>query len=246
MEDDLYKLEKLSLVNKLSQEITNHTGLNDPAVAEFVISIHEKSKGKKDKFVSLLHKNGAEFPPTLVDNLDRLILTMHPKYKRKAAKAKEKAADGDGAADEQSEKEKKARMFPGLAIPDQEWTPSVPDATSKEVDELFAQLEGVAAKKTRVSASDYMEVDEPPAKRQRKDRSASPPSSSRRRSRSPPPPRGHDRYNDGPRGRNHSRRQLDDRPVLYKIYDGKVSNIKDFGAFVQLEGVAGRAEGMLF
>ncbi|KAG8893348.1 DEAH-box ATP-dependent RNA helicase prp22, partial [Tulasnella sp. 417] len=50
-DDDLYKLEKLSLVNKIAQEITNHTGLNDPSVAEFVISIHEKSKGKKDKFI---------------------------------------------------------------------------------------------------------------------------------------------------------------------------------------------------
>ncbi|KAG9004342.1 DEAH-box ATP-dependent RNA helicase prp22, partial [Tulasnella sp. 427] len=249
MEDDaLYKLEKLSLVNKLSQEITNHTGLNDPAVAEFVISIHEKSKGKKDKFVSLLKKNGAEFPPALLDNLDRLILTMHPKYKRKAAKAKEKAADGDDAANDESEKEKKARMFPGLAIPDQEWTPSVQDsdATSKEVDDLFAQLEGVAAKKSRVTASDYMDEDEPPSKRQRRDRSASPPSSSRRRSRSPPPPsRGRNGYDDGPRGRNYGRRQLDERPVLYKIYDGRVSNIKDFGAFVQLEGVQGRAEGMV-
>ncbi|KAG9021145.1 DEAH-box ATP-dependent RNA helicase prp22, partial [Tulasnella sp. UAMH 9824] len=168
-DDDLYKLEKLSLVNKIAQEITNHTGLNDPAVAEFVISIHEKSKGKKDKFVSLLKKNGAEFPAALVDNVDRLILTMHPKYKRKAAKAKEKAADGEGMANEESERDKKARMFPGLAIPDQEWKPTVQDATSKEVDDLFAQLEGVASKKSRATASDYMEVDEPPAKRQRRD-----------------------------------------------------------------------------
>ncbi|KAG8908894.1 DEAH-box ATP-dependent RNA helicase prp22 [Tulasnella sp. 408] len=244
-DDDLYKLEKLSLVNKIAQEITNHTGLNDPAVAEFVISIHEKSKGKKDKFVSLLKKNGAEFPAALVDNVDRLILTMHPKYKRKAAKAKEKAADGEGTTNEESERDKKARMFPGLAIPDQEWKPTVPDATSKEVDDLFAQLEGVASKKSRATASDYMEVDEPPAKRQRRDRSASPPSGSRRRSRSPPPPRGRNAYDDGPRGRNYGRRQLDERPVLYKIYDGKVSNIKDFGAFVQLEGVQGRAEGMV-
>ena len=40
--------------------------------------------------------------------------------------------------------------------------------------------------------------------------------------------------------------QLDERPVLYKIYDGKVSSLKDFGAFVQLEGVAGRFEGEYF
>jgi ATP-dependent RNA helicase DHX8/PRP22 len=31
---------------------------------------------------------------------------------------------------------------------------------------------------------------------------------------------------------------------VYKIYDGRVSSIRDFGAFVQLEGVKGRVEGM--
>lgn len=38
---------------------------------------------------------------------------------------------------------------------------------------------------------------------------------------------------------------MDDRPVLYKIYDGRVNGLKEFGAFVQLEGVAGRVEGAL-
>jgi ATP-dependent RNA helicase DHX8/PRP22 len=33
------------------------------------------------------------------------------------------------------------------------------------------------------------------------------------------------------------------RPVLYKTYDGRVSGIKEFGAFVTLGGVAGRVEG---
>lgn len=243
MDDDLYKLDLLSLVNKLTQEINNHTGMNDTALAEFVISLHEKSKSK-DKFVKKLKQNGAEFPPTLVDNLDRLILQLHPKYKKK----KQDGNTGDGVTVQ--ELDKKARMFPGLSMPDQDWKPAEKvarekDATTKEVDDLFAKLEGVAKK--RPLASDFLPEDPPHAKRSRP--SPPPPSSARRRSTSPPPPRDR-RYDEGPRGRDRdrygsSRRPLDERPVLYKIYDGKVTNLKDFGAFVQLEGVVGRVEGMI-
>lgn len=40
-------------------------------------------------------------------------------------------------------------------------------------------------------------------------------------------------------------RHLDDRPVLYKIYDGTVTNLRDFGAFVAIDGLASRTEGMV-
>lgn len=33
--------------------------------------------------------------------------------------------------------------------------------------------------------------------------------------------------------------------MLYKIYDGKISKTMDFGAFVSLEGVKGRREGLV-
>ncbi|KDQ15731.1 hypothetical protein BOTBODRAFT_286473 [Botryobasidium botryosum FD-172 SS1] len=86
------------------------------------------------------------------------------------------------------------------------------------------------------------------------------PTSKRRRSVSPPPRRGEYReggprngygdrdrggYGGESRGRRDGRGALDDRPVLYKIYDGKISSLKDFGAFVTLEGVMGRVEGMV-
>ncbi|RCH94132.1 DEAH-box ATP-dependent RNA helicase prp22 [Rhizopus stolonifer] len=38
---------------------------------------------------------------------------------------------------------------------------------------------------------------------------------------------------------------MDDRPVIYKIYHGTVTNVKDFGAFVRLEGIRGKAEGLV-
>ncbi|KAI8607813.1 hypothetical protein BC830DRAFT_71826 [Chytriomyces sp. MP71] len=55
-----------------------------------------------------------------------------------------------------------------------------------------------------------------------------------------------DSRRDRDRHRNSSSLTIDDAPVLYKIYTGKVSNLRDFGAFVQLDGIrGGRVEGMV-
>ena len=175
-----------------------------------------------------------------MENIDRLILSMHPKYKKKAKKVNGANKDGDI-----SEKEKKQRLFPGLALPDQEWRP--PPQAQNDVDNLMSQFEGLA-KKSRPRATDLMEHDDEPASKRRK-MDISPP---RRRSQSPPRGREYDRGYDDSRGRSlnssrdgrgYGRVELDERPVVYKIYDGKVSSLRDFGAFVQLEGVKGRVEG---
>ena len=228
-QDDLYNLEFLSLVAKITQEIDNHTGLNDKTLAEFVIDLHDKSKTLAD-FKGNLKEAGADFPESFVENIDSLVLTLHPKHKKKnSTKTNGKAkANGNDALDE---KEKQKRMFPGLALTDQEWQPTVSkDMLMKEVDDMMAQFES-SSKRPRSSPR---RDTSPPAKRQRT--SLSPP---RRRSASPPRGRGHDRGSHG-RGRG----KLDERPVLYKIYDGRVQGLKEFGAFIQLEGVAGRVEGM--
>jgi predicted RNA-binding protein with RPS1 domain len=39
--------------------------------------------------------------------------------------------------------------------------------------------------------------------------------------------------------------RVDETPVLYKIYRGRVSKLMDFGAFVQLEGLATPMEGLV-
>jgi ATP-dependent RNA helicase DHX8/PRP22 len=229
-QDDLYNLEFLSLVAKITQEIDNHTGLNDKTLAEFVIDLHDKSKTLAD-FKAELKEVGADFPESFIENIDRLVLTLHPKHKKKnSAKANGKAkANGE---DTQAERDKHKRMFPGLALADQEWQPSSlsKDVLMKEVDDMMAQFESSAK-----------------TSRPKPDRDPSPPPKRRRTSMSPPrrrsvsPPRGHG-YDRGRSGR--SRGQLDERPVLFKIYDGRVQGLKEFGAFVQLEGVVGRVEGM--
>ncbi|THH16647.1 hypothetical protein EW146_g4029 [Bondarzewia mesenterica] len=231
--DDLYSLEFLSLVSKITQEIDNFTGLNDKTLAEFVIDLHGQSKTLAE-FKQKLKDVGADFPESFVENVDRLVLTLHPKHKKKSAKANGKTKE-NGVV-EIPEMDKQKRLFPGLALADQAWQPSfTKDDLMKEVDDMMSQFE-TSSKKTRPPPT----LDEPEAKRPR--RSRSPPS---RRSPSPPRGRGYDRRDDR-RGRNErGRAALDERPVLFKIYNGRVSGMKEFGAFVQLEGIAGRAEGMV-
>lgn len=214
---------------------------------------------------------GAEFPESFLVSVDRLILSMHPKYKKKVKKSKKKkgalestssSKEGDAQLDE--ERKRQMRLFPGLSVPDQEWEPTTSykleqekDKTSvvkgKEVDlgvdDLMAELEGV---KKRVASGDVAREDDRGDKRRRDERSRSP---ERRRGRSPDfnqrdsgygsrdgGGRGRDGYGGGGGGYG-GRPRLDDAPVLYKVYAGKVASMKDFGAFVSLEGVAGRAEG---
>ncbi|WFD47528.1 RNA helicase [Malassezia furfur] len=68
----------------------------------------------------------------------------------------------------------------------------------------------------------------------------------RARSRSPPARRGN-AYRTSPPPPPPPRAPLprDERPILHKIYDGRVSGVKDFGAFVTLDGVVGRQDGLV-
>lgn len=235
---DLYNLEFLSLVAKITQEIDNHTGLNDKTLAEFVIDLHDQSKTLPE-FKQKLKEVGANFPDSFVENVDRLILQLHPRHRKKPIGDSGTTGIADGGLDET---DKKKRLFPGLALKDQEWEPSATkDAVMKEVDDLMSQFEG-AAKRARGRPIE----EERSPKRRRMSPSRSPPPPPRRQSPSPPRGRGYGDRRDGGYGKHDRGRALDERPVLFKIYNGRVSGLKDFGAFVQLEGIAGRVEGMFF
>lgn len=271
---DLKQLELLSLTSAITKELINHTSLNDSTLAEFLIHLHTTSTNYAD-FKDKVNQVGAQFPESFLASVDRLVLSMHPKYKKKlkkksqSSKTKNNQQPGSTAFIDE-EKQRQIRLFPGLALPDQEWQPSnslTQDKPAKSsdtaaaaaaadqsdqlgVDTLMAQLERV---NERSAPSDNNRD----GKRSRDDRSRSPPDRNRRpRSpdydRRPGPPgrdgygrqdRGRDGYNGGGRGDRAGPRRLEDHPVMYKIYPGKVSSMKDFGAFISLEGVAGRAEG---
>ena len=118
----------------------------------------------------------------------------------------------------------KTENFPGLAVEDD------PDWQKKRqedmdvADDMLAQLEGIKSEVTPRNSSNH-----------------------KRRMESPSPERRHHRRHRS-RSRSPSRRRsrgLDDTPQIYKIYDGTVCNIKDFGVFVRMEGIKGRAEGLV-
>jgi ATP-dependent RNA helicase DHX8/PRP22 len=67
-----------------------------------------------DEFQKKLVEMAAEFPQGLIESIDRLVKTMHPKYK------KEKGTNGE-AENGSHRVEEKSKVFKGLALPDREF-----------------------------------------------------------------------------------------------------------------------------
>ncbi|KAL8277312.1 hypothetical protein RQP46_010265 [Phenoliferia psychrophenolica] len=251
---ELERLEVLGLQQAITRELVNHTSLADPTLAEFLIHLHSQPHVTDvESFKKACKDVGAEFPDSFLASVDRLILSMHPKYKKKVKKGKKGDAAAAGSKDADGndvqldeDRKRQMRLFPGLAMPDQDWQPSYSTDKDKAapgggkgkevdlgVDDLMAELEGV---KKRV----YDDAEQGGDQKRMRD------------GRSPDYGRtGGGGGRDGDRGRQGygggrpAPRQLDDKPVLYKVYPGKVAGLKDFGAFVSLEGIMGRHEGMV-
>ncbi|KAF2121425.1 hypothetical protein BDV96DRAFT_211984 [Lophiotrema nucula] len=226
--DTLQELEHLSLVSKIASEINNHMGVSDTTLAEFVIDTHLKSQSF-EAFTATLRDMGADFPQSLVDSIDRLMHTLHPRYKQ--------------AASQEEKQRRKEHILKALTMPDIEPSQVAPDSPpSKEadiLDDTFAELEGLAVQhksnkrpspdgvqKPRKRTHDYVFEDEygrTERKSRRRRRSVDEDEEFRR----PPTP------------------EIDDEPILYKVYRGKVVNIKPFGVFINLQGVRGKVDGLV-
>ena len=266
--DDLASLELLSLVAKVTSELQNHLGINEKTLAEFVIAQHSECHSLVE-FKSRLEEMGADFPQSLIESLDRLILTMHPKHKGKANGATavtEVTEKGNGL----NEVEKKTRIFKGLAVPDKEQKWDDEDLELEvnngpgmgALDDTFAMLEGLAGnRKEATNGNNGRKRDRSPDDvgegRRKRDRYRS-----RSRSYSREKNGRHRRHGDDHRDKyGGSRRierddddnffkrpptpEIDDAPKLFKIYDGVVTGLKHFGVFVNLQGVKGRASGLV-
>lgn len=228
--DALENLEYLSLVNSVMNDLQNFLGeeVADKTLAEFIVSLHEESKDADDFKKKLQEVGEGQFSDSLISNLNRLISKMHPKYK--------KAAAGGGSKNKDMKEKINA-----LSIPDTKWKSieelveeerrekeahgkGAKNAVTKSVDDLLGQLESVGEKRRAVASGGSSYDDDNGRERTRRRISVSPPRKGNGRSGQP---------------------KLDQQPVLYKIYNGRITGIKDFGAFVTLEGIAGRAEGEL-
>ncbi|KAF2083564.1 pre-mRNA-splicing factor ATP-dependent RNA helicase prp22 [Saccharata proteae CBS 121410] len=284
--DDLSSLELLSLVSKVTSELQNHLGISDKTLAEFVIDQHSKCSSLPE-FKSSLEEMGAEFPQSLVESIDRLVLTLHPKYKSKKANG---AKDADADDEPRDDTDRKSRVFKGLAIADKEPTweddveddllkrdgPVEEDAKEDAMDDTMAMLESLAgkangapkngaARKRSISPVEEEDYGRSRSKRNRYTSRSSAEKHSRRTEndefvfvddlgRTRTRKRGEDDSRPG-RRRNRDgdedpfRRpptpEMDDEPVLHKVYDGRVTGVKDFGVFVRLLGVKGKADGLV-
>lgn len=237
--DDFAQLSRLSLVSSICRLLSNHdTALgSDPVVAEFLLDLHAQAKGDAGQFSELVKETGAGLPESALQAVDRLVkaqqqdsLATKGKSLDSLPASRPKAHADDDLASLTDEQRKHRAQFPGLAIPDSEHVHSFDQSLhhhaagserrkfDDDVEDLMGQLEAVnsgAASTSRKRLADH----------------GSPPASKRPR--------------DDPttmRGRSGTARP-DERPVMYKIYEGTVSNIKDFGAFVALQGLVGRQEG---
>ncbi|KAJ3324084.1 DEAH-box ATP-dependent RNA helicase prp22 [Boothiomyces sp. JEL0866] len=262
---DLEKLEYLSLVDKITKELFNHTGMDDKVLAEFIINLNRKSKDLQD-FKKKLEGIGAEFPVSFIENIDRLIHTIMPKRKKKK---KEESWEKDTVD--------KKTLFPGLAVKDDpNRIEQMMKEELREEQELKRKREEGELKEKLLEASRKKERNESPERRRRSpagyDRRKDSPKRrdsaerpDRRRRDSPDDrrdsrrdrvrrdddrrqrhsPDNDRRRRDRSEERGRSRPKLDDEPILYKIYNGRVTSVKDFGVFVALEGIKSKAEGMV-
>ncbi|EGP84568.1 uncharacterized protein MYCGRDRAFT_95942 [Zymoseptoria tritici IPO323] len=242
--DDLEQLEILSLVSKVTSEINNYMGISDKTIAEFVIAEHANSPDITT-FTEKLSE--FDFPKSLTESIDRLIKTLHPKWRSTNSADGKDAGNGDDKS--------KSTTFKGLAIPDK--------PVEDDLDDTFALLESMAGPgKTSTSRKRSLSPVQKPEKEQRK-------RSRRSRSRSRSPRRNDDYLFEDEFGRTRSHRpsrdskgdsqrktrrdsfdrppaqEMDDAPVLYKVYDGRVTGVKDFGIFVNLQNVRGKVDGLV-
>lgn len=229
--DDLESLDLLSLVSKVASELQNHLGISEKTLAEFVIA-QRLECASFSEFKGKLAAVGADFPPSLVESIDRLVLAMHPKFKGQKNRAHQDHDDEDHGRSA----EEKSKVFRGLTIPDKEV-----DA----IDDTLALLENLEPKRPNVDRSSRKRSRTPDtyrdeARRKRNDKYRS-------RSRSASPPRGRQKngYRDDDDFRRPPPTELDDAPILHKVYDGHVTGVKDFGAFVNIHGVRGKVDGLV-
>ncbi|KAL2114289.1 hypothetical protein VUR80DRAFT_9511 [Thermomyces stellatus] len=236
--DDLLQLELLSLVSKVQGEINNHMGESDKTLAEFIIAQRvecDSLEAFREKLASL----GAPFPDSLVESIDRLCVSLHPKLKNK----KSKGEDGENRKDGGD----KRKIFTGLALPDKEVPFDPSEADGDAIDDTLAQLESLG-EKTRPERDSRKRRSRSPEDRERESDSRRRHRSHRDRSRDASRERDRRRRRrDRSRSRSHSkdRERLDDTAIENKIYDGRVTGIKDFGVFVSIYGIRGKRDGLV-
>ncbi|CAI5441381.1 unnamed protein product [Caenorhabditis angaria] len=257
-------LEHFSLVSKVCGELENHFGLADKDVAEFVIDL-AKSNKTFDKFKKALETEGLadQFDDSLTATILRIVQHMTKSATKKKTSSKENTETHKITLISDAKEEIKARL-PALAMAN---TSKVEDEPEEKADglDLFAQLEKMEKKydeaeksskrkRSRSRSAERRNHSRDNDRRDREDRrKRSRSRERRRRSRS----RSRSRDNRDRRSNNYDRKDRDRRDhgrerdsstaqtvEIGKIYNGRVNSIQSFGAFIQLEGLRQKTEGL--
>ena len=249
----LNKLAHLSLVNKVTTELENHLGIADKTLSEFVIDLAGKHDDARS-FQKALDAVGAELSFDLVRNLLEIIQRMRPG-------GKGGAAVGPGAGGASGSKPRPARPtadnpLPGLSVRDDVERAK---ALTREIYGDNPITANMADDPRFIERRDDDRGGDRGRDRDRDDRGRDRRGGSRDRG-GRDDGRGGDRDR---RGRGSSRDRHDDRgqgsgpssssaaalktgdPEVGGIYRGRVTNVMDFGCFVELVDFSRRHEGLV-
>ena len=245
---DIKELQRLALVSKVMSELDNHLGFSDKALAEFIIHLGTKNTGNELSFQQDLKENGAEFPDSFARNLLRIITTM---MNSSSGNTNNSVSINKAVMLNRNPMDQK---FHALARANIEPVP-LEGMHEEEIVSIFN-------KSSNDNKSDHRSDSTRESDKRRRSRS-----NSRERKRYDQRNRSRSKSNDrsrdskyGPKDSNDNRRSYDNsnnrnnssnsrhprssEPELYEIYDGKITNILDFGCFVELDGFS-RKEGLV-
>jgi ATP-dependent RNA helicase DHX8/PRP22 len=250
--DTVDALQEIAIVNKVCSELDNHLGFSDKTLAEYIIHLAVANAGNVNAFQHELKDAGADFPVTVATNLHRVIMAMKQKTRQNNVESNDK---------------KPVSQYPSLAIPN---TKPVPLLDMHEEIKGGASIYNESKNDYNSEDDDRNKVTRNGRSRSRsndRQRNKSDKNPRRSRSRSTSRNRNNRRgdsrernQRDSRRGDSRERNQRDSRrgdsrerkapnrnaePELYGIYDGKISNIMDYGCFVELDGFASRKQGLV-
>jgi ATP-dependent RNA helicase DHX8/PRP22 len=262
--DAIQKLQRLSLVQKVVKELDTNLGMGNMTLAEFVINLAEQSADQAS-FAASLKANGADFPGDFIVTLHKLIEKMNPKklilggaglVKKESDPVVVKKDDPaietkpllPVSTDSNRKRDYEGDNDRGYDAPPKRIKTEEDGARGgghkygeedRRRDSEFSRRDerryddGYDRRDDRRDDRRYdrRNVDEYGRESRREDSYSRDGRSSRESDRG-----------DSDR---HRSSDLDDAPVLNKIYDGMVSNIRDFGCFVSIQGVKGQPEGMV-
>ncbi|GAM26966.1 hypothetical protein SAMD00019534_101410, partial [Acytostelium subglobosum LB1] len=234
---EMEQLERIELESQICNELENFIGSSDKVMAEFIINLAEAHPSLPE-FNRALIDNGAEFPESLVAHLLTIIEKMNPKNRNKS---------GSSAL-------KHTSTSTSSTTTKSEWDAQEDNSLKKLVNQF------PALKNNKVSNSkDGKDIKEEKSNRDRDGDRARDGDRGRdgERDRDRDKDRDRDRYRDRDDHRDRDRdrdyrdrgdrdrKPVDKEPVIDSIYSGKVTGINDYGFFVQLEGLAGKREGLV-